>query len=79
MNIIINKIIKVKNNSMKKFIVFILVLAVLVGAGVLVWQNYFNESEPEQVFCTMEAKLCPDGSYVGRTGPNCEFAQCPGN
>ncbi|HKC04735.1 MAG TPA: hypothetical protein VKC54_02600 [Patescibacteria group bacterium] len=27
--------------------------------------------------CTMEAKLCPNGSYVGRTGPNCEFAPCP--
>lgn len=27
--------------------------------------------------CTMEAKLCPDGSAVGRTGPNCEFATCP--
>ena len=27
--------------------------------------------------CTMEAKLCSDGSYVGRTGPNCEFAPCP--
>ena len=32
----------------------------------------------EQVFCTMDAKMCPDGSYVGRTGPNCEFAACPG-
>jgi hypothetical protein len=27
--------------------------------------------------CTAEAKLCPDGSAVGRTGPNCEFAPCP--
>jgi len=27
--------------------------------------------------CTMEAKICPDGSAVGRTGPNCEFAPCP--
>lgn len=27
--------------------------------------------------CTEEAKLCPDGSTVGRTGPNCEFAVCP--
>lgn len=27
--------------------------------------------------CTQEAKLCPDGSAVGRTGPNCEFAACP--
>jgi hypothetical protein len=25
----------------------------------------------------MEAKQCPDGSYVGRQGPRCEFAQCP--
>ncbi len=28
--------------------------------------------------CTEEAKICPDGSSVGRTGPNCEFAPCPG-
>jgi hypothetical protein len=32
----------------------------------------------EPVFCTMDAKMCPDGSYVGRQGPNCEFAACPG-
>lgn len=33
---------------------------------------------PEPVVaCTLEAKLCPDGSAVGRTGPNCEFAPCP--
>lgn len=30
------------------------------------------------VACTEEAKICPDGSSVGRTGPNCEFAACPG-
>ena len=28
------------------------------------------------VACTMDAKMCPDGSYVGRSGPNCEFV-CP--
>lgn len=28
------------------------------------------------VACTMDAKKCADGSYVGRTGPNCEFV-CP--
>lgn len=27
--------------------------------------------------CTMEAKVCPDGSTVGRLGPDCEFEQCP--
>ncbi|MFH1036526.1 MAG: hypothetical protein V1756_00445 [Patescibacteria group bacterium] len=37
----------------------------------------FGISEDENVGCTMEAKLCPDGSAVGRTGPNCEFAECP--
>ena len=34
--------------------------------------------EDEPVACTMEAKICSDGSAVGRTGPNCEFAACPG-
>ena len=34
-------------------------------------------NEPVQVACTQDAKLCSDGSYVGRTGPNCEFAACP--
>jgi hypothetical protein len=29
------------------------------------------------VACTEEAMICPDGSAVGRTGPNCEFAKCP--
>jgi hypothetical protein len=29
------------------------------------------------VACTMDAKICPDGSAVGREGPNCEFAACP--
>lgn len=32
---------------------------------------------PVQKACTLEAKICPDGSSVGRTGPNCEFAPCP--
>jgi hypothetical protein len=31
------------------------------------------------IACTMEAKLCPDGSYVSRTGPRCEFTACPTN
>jgi len=28
------------------------------------------------VACTQEAMQCPDGSWVGRTGPNCMFV-CP--
>jgi hypothetical protein len=34
-------------------------------------------SSQQQVACTLEAKQCPDGSFVGRQGPNCEFAACP--
>jgi len=33
---------------------------------------------PKGRACTQEAKICPDGTAVGRIGPNCEFAQCPG-
>jgi len=48
--------------------------------------NFIEDIEPiqepleeeEAVFCTMDAKECPDGSYVGRVGPSCEFAPCPG-
>ena len=29
------------------------------------------------VACTAEAKVCPNGSTVGRTGPQCEFTACP--
>ncbi len=32
---------------------------------------------PNQTVCTQEAMQCPDGSYVGRTGPNCAFTKCP--
>ncbi|MFM2339939.1 MAG: hypothetical protein RLZZ360_575 [Candidatus Parcubacteria bacterium] len=31
---------------------------------------------PEGTMCKQDAMQCPDGSYVGRTGPNCEFV-CP--
>ena len=29
------------------------------------------------VACTMEAKICSDGSAVGRVAPDCEFEKCP--
>lgn len=32
---------------------------------------------PSYTACTQEAKTCPDGSSVGRGGPNCDFAPCP--
>lgn len=40
--------------------------------------NLGKAEEGNGTACTMEAKQCPDGSYVSRTGPNCEFTPCPG-
>jgi hypothetical protein len=28
------------------------------------------------IACTMDVMMCPDGTYVGRSGPNCQFV-CP--
>lgn len=36
-----------------------------------------NETPTEPITCTKEARICPDGSAVGRVGLNCEFAPCP--
>lgn len=33
---------------------------------------------PEPVACTMDARICPDGTAVGRVAPDCEFEKCPG-
>jgi hypothetical protein len=35
-----------------------------------------NPSEPI-IACTADAKICPDGSSVGRKGPACQFEACP--
>ena len=35
-----------------------------------------RDRDEDMVACTMDAMQCPDGSYVGRSGPNCEFV-CP--
>ena len=52
---------------------------VILGAGVflVVKKGDAPPAHPESVICTMDAKICPDGTGVGRTGPNCEFADCP--
>lgn len=49
----------------------------LALAGATVYNQRKMMNRAAEVACTMEARLCPDGSYVGREGPNCEFAACP--
>lgn len=40
-------------------------------------QEQLKLLQTTQPACGVEAKICPDGTSVGRSGPNCEFAQCP--
>jgi hypothetical protein len=40
-------------------------------------ENTATTSDPQVWACNADAKLCPDGSSVGRTGPRCEFQACP--
>ncbi len=59
----------------------ILIIGFLVVGGTLAYalnkKAAYNPVKNSQKVCTMDAKMCPDGSYVGRSGLNCEFAQCP--
>jgi hypothetical protein len=65
--------------GMKKYLITLVFLVLVLGAGYLYWQNNkIEKNDQGQVACTMEAKICPDGvTYVGRKGPNCEFSSCP--
>ncbi len=58
-----------------KCIPFVLIGLVVIAAGIVFF--FLSPEQSEPVACTADAKLCPDGSAVGRQGPNCEFAPCP--
>src|SRR3989338_7056830 len=56
----------------------ILLLGVVIGVFASIGFSYISKPSIHQVgtACTAEAKICPDGSTVGRVGPNCEFTPC---
>ena len=82
---------KGKNNW--KFIAIIIALAAFAGIELMVYisnvnsdlifSTFFIEDKKtdknmkSNIICTEGAKICPDGSSVVRTGPDCEFAECP--
>lgn len=53
---------------MKRILIALLLMIVAIGC---------TDKPAEPVACTMDAKICPDGSAVGRIGPDCEFQECP--
>lgn len=66
------------NQKLLAPITALLILGGILIIGSVLGSSYQFHQPPTQVACTMEAKQCSDGTYVGRTGPNCEFAACPG-
>jgi hypothetical protein len=54
------------------------IILVICGIGALMITFILTQTPAvaPEIGCTLEAKICPDGSAVGRTGPNCEFTPC---
>lgn len=67
-------------NTTKQFSAFIALL-LIIGVVYVIWKTAVtpapvvsnNNGGNEQVICTADAFQCADGSWVGRTGPNCQF------
>lgn len=64
-------------SSNRSLFVAAAVLILAVVAVLVFWTYQKPKTNVNPVACTAEAKICPDGSAVGRTGPNCEFSPCP--
>lgn len=46
-------------------------------AGYLNYEIFSLTKNAQTVYCPQDAKICPDGSYISRTPPNCDFKLCP--
>lgn len=78
-----------QSHPAKKSLKTLLLATLLVATGLIIGYLIGRSATPHSitdlvpspkeavVACTLDAKLCPDGSSVGRVGPNCEFAPCP--
>ncbi len=56
-----------------------IVFIIVIGVGGFLYRNTFEHPAvplPAPMACSADAKLCPDGTSVGRSGPNCVFAPC---
>lgn len=58
---------------MKKF-TYILLAIIIIAVAITTIKH---QKVIAPVACSQEAKICPDGSAVGRIGPMCEFSACP--
>jgi hypothetical protein len=51
-------------------------LIIVIGIGGLVYRNSV-EHPSLPITCSLDSKMCPDGTSVTRSGPACTFAECP--
>lgn len=72
--------------SVIKHTFILIVLLILLGI-IYIFRSAFTVPAPvpvvtnpnddgNTIVCTMDAMICPDGTAVGRSGPNCQFV-CP--
>jgi len=61
----------------KKFVIILTVFLIASMGFIIAKEEISTNVKDELIACTMDVKMCPDGSYVGRIAPDCEFAPCP--
>lgn len=66
---------------MNKPMLGLFIVVLLIAVAIVVFGSYGLKVARNEgrIACTEEAKICPDGTAVGRIGPDCEFAPCPEN
>jgi len=52
-------------------------MKIIIAFSIMVLLFLVACARTEPVACTADAKICPDGTAVGRVAPKCEFAACP--
>ncbi|MBI4087210.1 MAG: hypothetical protein HY434_00045 [Candidatus Liptonbacteria bacterium] len=57
--------------------IIIIIFAALIFGGGAAYYAKRAKIRPIATVCTAEQKQCPDGSYVSRMAPSCEFEKCP--
>lgn len=59
----------------KKLYLILLALFLIILGATTFYLAFFQRIIDKS--CTLDTKICPDGSSVGRIPPTCEFAPCP--
>ena len=66
-------------NHRSSIVVITVFVFLLAALSLVIFNNYqisITPKPPQSQGCSREAKVCPDGSTVGRMPPSCEFAPC---